>query len=92
MLALAGAVPAVRVVAASVVQVVAGSGAQAGGSAEGAPLVVRRDSGRGAPAVRPVAVPVVAPGRAWRDAAVARRSAPAVLVPAGGWEAEWVPG
>ena len=87
MLALAGAVPAVRVVAASVVQVVAGSGAQAGGSAEGAPLVVRRDSGRGAPAVRPVA----APGRAWRDAAVVRRSAPAVLVPAGGWEAEWVP-
>lgn len=84
MLALAGAVPAVRVVAASAVQVVAGPGARAGGSA----AVVRPDSVRGALAVRPVA----APGRAWRDAAVARRSGPAVLVPAGGWEAEWVPG
>ncbi len=59
-------VPAVRVAAASGAQVVAGSGAQVGGSAEVVPPVDRRDSVRGAPAVRPVAVR----RRVWRDVVV----------------------
>ncbi len=67
----AASVPAVRVAAASGAQVVAGSGAQVGGSAEVVPPVDRRDSVRGAPAVRPVAVrPVAVRRRVWRDVVV----------------------